>query len=97
MFKFFKSKEKDIYLEDDKLIKMAEELLLGRYTRVSNGGGGFENVRIIKCTGVVNSMGYREVRFDVNDDWIGGVYYTESDIKRMYDRHLKTGKLPELM
>lgn len=82
---------------DSRLIKMAEEILLGRKTTVSNGGGGFETVTLMECTGIVINE-YRdnrkEVRFRVNDNWINAVYYTEDHIIKMYNDYLISGKKP---
>lgn len=88
----------DVGLHSDTLVKMAEEILLGRMTTASNGGGGFENVTLVECTGVVENelMHRREVHFKTDDSWITGVYYAEDHICKMYGEYLKTGKKPKI-
>lgn len=84
--------------EDQSLIELANEILLDRHALVSNMGGGFERVKLIKCTGVVINPynKNKEVRYDTDDSWISGVYYTEEHVLRMYRDYKKTGKLPNL-
>jgi hypothetical protein len=83
---------------DAVLIKIANEILLTRQATVSNGGGGFENVKLIECKGIVFNEYHncREVYYNTDDDWISAVYYKESDILRMYEEYKRTGELPEL-
>jgi hypothetical protein len=84
--------------EDQVLIDIANEILLNRLAMVSNMGGGFENVRLVKCTGVVINPynGNKEVRYDTDDSWINGVYYNEKQILKMYKEYKETKKLPDL-
>ena len=50
---FKKKKIVDIPKEDQELIKMAEEMLLNKTIRANNMGGGFDKVKLIKCTGII--------------------------------------------
>lgn len=89
----------EVVKDSSKLIKMAEEILLGRKTTASNGGGGFETVTLMECTGIVINKyrdNQKEVRFKVDDSWIKGVYYPEEHIIKMYDKYLRTGKKPKI-
>jgi len=84
---------------DLRLIEMAEEILLGRKTTASNGGGGFETVTLMECTGVVINEyrdNQKEVRFKVDDNWIKGVYYPKDHILKMYNDYLYSGKKPKI-
>jgi hypothetical protein len=70
-------------ITDDLLVEIAKDKLLNKIVSVSNGGGSFEKVKLIKCEGIHYrnfNVEQKEVKFLTDDDYVKYVYYSKKTI-----------------
>ena len=97
LFKRNKKEKSKIYFipkDEKELIKISKEILLNKTISVNNGGGGFDDVKILKFDSIENrKTGYKKLTFIADDDGIVKISYEDNQIIKMYNEYLDNGKI----